>query len=185
MERRDHTTFCEWLSLEVDGELTDSEARELNAHVAECAECRHEREQLQALSRAFADARLDVRPDFRERVMTALPAAGWEARAARGWAVPAALAAALAICAMLFLGHGPDGSASAAGVAVVGMLSAALTAGAGLLNASWKGVGMVVQVGLASRLSLIVFGVLVASLNLLLISLIRRRHPAAAGSRSR
>jgi hypothetical protein len=60
------------------------------------------------------------------------------------------------------------------------MFQAALLAGAGLLAASWKGVGLVFQDVISSPVSLGAFGFLVLCLNLLLISMIRRRRPAGA-----
>jgi hypothetical protein len=58
------------------------------------------------------------------------------------------------------------------------MLQATLQAGAGLLAASWKGAGLVFAETLSSPMSLGVFAFLVICLNLLLISLVRRRRPA-------
>jgi anti-sigma factor RsiW len=189
MESRDHTTFSEWLSQEADGSLAPAEAAELATHLEHCAECQQERAQFAALERLFADTHVTVRRDFGARVMASLPPAGWESRHARGWAIPALLVAALGVLASFLLGHGPVGASSAA-VAVAEMLGAALTAGAGLLHASWKGIGMVVQQGLNSWLNLTVFGILVLSLNFLLVSLVRRRSAstatvAARGNRAR
>jgi predicted anti-sigma-YlaC factor YlaD len=184
MDRRDHTTLREWLDLEADGSLEEWQRAELDEHVAACAECRREREGMAALERLLRGSRLPVGSDFQARVMGELPAAGWEGRHPRTWSLPAAVAVALGVIAALLLGQGSAslGTASSALSAVAGMLGAAVTAGAGLLNASWKGLGLVFQEGLASRTALIAFGVLVLSVNLLLISLVRRK---AADDRSR
>jgi hypothetical protein len=184
MDRRDHTTYREWLDLEADGCLEEWQRSELDQHAAGCAECRREREQLAALATLLRGSRLPAAAGFQARVMAALPAAGWEGRHPRTWGLPAALVVALGVFAALVLGQGSAalGTASSALAAVAGMLGAAVTAGAGLLNASWKGLGLVIQEGLASRTAMIVFGVLVLSVNLLLISLVRRR---AADERSR
>jgi hypothetical protein len=64
------------------------------------------------------------------------------------------------------------------------MLQASILAGAGLLGASWKGLGLVVDHVISSPASLGAFGFLVLCLNLLLISLIRRRRPAAVAAPS-
>jgi hypothetical protein len=63
-----------------------------------------------------------------------------------------------------------------------GMVRAAALAGAGLLGASWKGVGLIVENIISSPVSLGAFGFLVLCLNLLLISLVRRRRPSAAAA---
>jgi hypothetical protein len=60
------------------------------------------------------------------------------------------------------------------------MLRAAVQAGAGLLGASWKGIGLIIEEILASPASLGAFGFLVLCLNLLLFSLIRRRRLAGS-----
>jgi anti-sigma factor RsiW len=187
MSTRDHSTFREWLSLEADGALPVAQAAELDRHVADCGECQQERASYAALAKLLEGASLEVRPDFGARVMAALPAAGWEGRNPRAWAAPAALCLVLGVTATLLLSKGSAslGTASAALLAIAGMLNATFTAGAGLLNASWKGLGMVVQQGLASRLALGVFGFLVLCLNLLLVSLVRRRGSAASLARAR
>jgi hypothetical protein len=68
--------------------------------------------------------------------------------------------------------------------AVFGMFQATVLAGAGLLAASWKGFGLVFQEMLSSPVSLGVFGLFVLCLNLLLISMIRRKRavPVEAAS---
>jgi hypothetical protein len=68
-------------------------------------------------------------------------------------------------------------------LAVGSMLQAALLAGAGLLAASWKGIGLVFEEVISSPVSLGAFGFLVLCLNLLLVSLIRRKRPARAAAR--
>jgi hypothetical protein len=58
-----------------------------------------------------------------------------------------------------------------------------VVAGAGLLGASWKGMGLILDRLIASPASLGAFGFLVLALNLFLFSLIRRRKPAGVMAR--
>ncbi|HSF43327.1 MAG TPA: anti-sigma factor [Thermoanaerobaculia bacterium] len=186
----DHTTYREWLNLDVDGVLPDEDRVRLEEHLASCPECRHEKDELVALDGLLRSSTLAVRPDFRESVMASLPAVGWEGRAPRSWGFPAAMFILLGGIAAAFFATGPATSPGLGALsAVFGMFEAALLAGAGLLTATWKGWGMIFDELLSSPVSLGVFGLFVLCLNLLLISLIRRKRPAAAavmagGSRS-
>lgn len=177
----DHTTYREWLNLDVDGMLPDEDRPRLEEHLASCLECRREKEELVALDGLLKSSTLAVRPDFRESVMASLPAAGWEGRAPRSWGFPAAMLILLGgIAAALFTAGPATSSGLGALSAVFGMFEAALLAGSGLLAATWKGWGMIFDELLSSPVSLGVFGVFVLCLNLLLVSLIRRKRPAAA-----
>lgn len=181
MNRPDHTTYREWLNLDVDGMLPDEEQPHLEEHLAACPECRRERDEILALDGLLRASSLAVRPDFRESVMASLPAAGWEGRAPRAWGFPAAMFVLLGGIAAAFFATGPSSSSSLGALsAVAGMFEAAILAGAGLLAATWKGWGMIFDEVLSSPASLGAFGVFVLCLNLLLVSLIRRKGPAAA-----
>src|SRR3954451_588378 len=176
MSRPDHNTYREWLALDADGMLDGEERSLLDDHLASCADCRREREKSLALDALLQRSALPVRADFRDAVMSALPTAGWEARSPRAWRFTAAVIVLL-------------GALAAAGLgtlaAVGGMVQAAVVAGAGLLGASWKGIGMVVDKVIASPVSLGAFGFLVLCLNLFLVSLIRRKRPAGAAAAQR
>jgi anti-sigma factor RsiW len=182
MNRPDHSTYREWLNLDADGLLAGEERTLLNEHLASCAECRHEREELAALEGLLRSSALAVRPEFKETVMASLQPAGWEARSPRTWRFPAAVFVLLGglAAALMVAGSSPEPSVLSALLAVGSMFQAALLAGAGLLAASWKGMGLVFQKLISSPVSLGAFGFLVLSLNLLLISMIRRRRPARA-----
>lgn len=182
MNRPDHMQYEEWLHLEADGCLRPSEKALLDDHLAACAACRREREQLAALARLLRIEAVPVQREFKERVLAALPAAGWESRSPRSWWLPAALLVFLSglSAVLLHRAAAPLGSSTSALLAVLEMFEAAALAGAGLLAASWKGLGMLVAQGLSgSPLSFIAFGIFVVSLNILLISLLRRRSPRA------
>jgi anti-sigma factor RsiW len=182
MNRPDHSTYREWLNLDVDGLLGRAERTRLEQHLASCDECRREREELAALEGLLQRSAVAVRSDFRETVMASLPAAGWEARSFRAWRFPAAVFVLLGALAAALMVAGPAAAPSglSALFAVGGMLRAATLAGAGLLAASWKGIGLIVADVISSPASLGAFGFLVLCLNLLLVSLVRRRRPAVA-----
>lgn len=187
MSRPDHSTYREWLNLDADGGLDSGDRALLDEHLASCADCRRERQEILALDGLLRGSALPVRPDFRVSVMSALPTVGWQARSPRAWRFTAAVIVLLGgfAAALLIAGSAPAASGFGALAAVGGMLQASILAGAGLLGASWKGLGLVVDHVVSSPASLGVFGFLVLCLNLLLISLIRRRRPAAAAARSR
>jgi len=179
MKRPDHNTYREWLNLEVDGVLPEESRAQLTEHLAACDACRAERDELLVFADLLHKARVPVREDFRAQVLSSLPTAGWESRSPRTWAFPAAVFLLLAGIAAAVMGsRGPQGSLLSALVAVTGMLRASAVAGAGLIAASWKGLGLAFSEVLSSPVSIGVFGVFVLSLNLLLVSLLRRRRSA-------
>jgi anti-sigma factor RsiW len=184
MKRPDHNTFREWLHLDADGHLPAPQRAELERHLAACAGCRIEREGLLALEALLQKNRIPVRTGFKDTVLASLPTAGWENRHPKTWGFPAAVFLLLAGIAAALFGSahlstaGPGASAL---LAVADMLGSTMQAGAGLLAATWKGLGMAFEEVIASPVSLGVLAVLVISLNLLLISLLRRRRPVEHG----
>src|SRR5215470_10223734 len=93
MDRPDHALLHEWLNLEADGCLSADQQRRLDEHVAGCPECQRERQSFAALGK--------------------LPAAGWEGRHPRGWALPAAICLLLGGLAVVLLGQGAAGLGTA------------------------------------------------------------------------
>jgi anti-sigma factor RsiW len=182
MSRPDHSTYREWLNLDADDSLGAGERALLDEHLAGCAECRRERQEIESLDGLLRSAALPVRSDFQATVMSTLPTAGWEARSPRAWRFTALVILMLGgfAAALLIAGSAPATSGFGALAAVAGMLQASAVAGAGLLGASWMGIGLVLDKMLASPLSLGAFGFLVLCLNLFLVSLIRRRKPVGA-----
>jgi predicted anti-sigma-YlaC factor YlaD len=187
MNTPDHTLYSDLLNLEIDGLLTREQQAHLDDHLVTCADCRAERAQLVGLADLLLHSQVPVEPGFRDRVLTALPAAGWESRHPRTWALPAAACVALLGAGIAVLGAGSARMGSAYGVfaALAGMLQAALVAGIGFTTASWRWCGMFVHQLLGSPMSLVMFGVFVLSLNLLLVSLVRRRRVPVAASGER
>jgi predicted anti-sigma-YlaC factor YlaD len=191
MKRPDHNTYREWLNLDVDGLLPAHQSTELAQHLASCAECRAERDDLLALEGLLQKNRVPVRPDFKDAVLSSLPTTGWENRHPKTWSFPAAVFLLFAgIAAMLFgsaqLGTAGSGGVGGGGIAallaVAEMLGATVLAGAGLMAATWKGFGLAFEEVIASPMSLGVLAVLVVSLNLGLFTLLRRRRSAPAGA---
>jgi anti-sigma factor RsiW len=185
----DHDMMQQWLNLEMDGELLPDQKRRLEAHLESCAECRTERESLLRLRRLLEADRVEVHPDFRAQVVAALPAAGWEARTPRAWRLPAALLLGLLASAVALVSTTtsplPSGFSVLAALGVVfELFQVSVLAGAGLLAASWKGLGLAVAEVLASSVvTKVTFVVAVVGVNALLISLLRRR-PAAQRARA-
>lgn len=181
----DHSTLREWLYLEPDGELTAGQRARLQQHLAACQSCREEHRELLALEQLLAESRVAVGSDFRREVMAGLPSAGWEARSPRSWIGAAVAALLLSIGAGLLIGFGTADIQSAVPIATLsavwGLLSSSALAGAGLMAASWKGLGIAFQQVLGQSLwSMIAFGILVFFLDLLLIRFLLRRRTADA-----
>jgi anti-sigma factor RsiW len=178
MNRPDHDTFREWLHREAEGDLSPERRDRLERHLADCPECQAERRDLAHLGAVLSRGRLPVRADFRQSVLAALPATGWEARHPRTWSFPGSVALLFGVIAAALFGlrsGQPSGSPVLGAVsALAGFFRATLVAGLGLVHASWKGWGMVFGELFTSWSTLAAFGVLVICLNLLLLSLVRR-----------
>ncbi|HET9227283.1 MAG TPA: zf-HC2 domain-containing protein, partial [Thermoanaerobaculia bacterium] len=165
------------------GRLPRDERARLEDHLATCSDCSSELDELRELEGLLRQASVPVRENFRADVLAALPAAGWEARAPRTWSFPAAMFILLGVIATVVIGSGASGGEHAglgAVSAIFGMFQATVLAGSGLLGASWKGFGLVFQEMLSSPMSLAMFGIFVLCVNILLVSMIRKRRAAAA-----
>jgi predicted anti-sigma-YlaC factor YlaD len=182
----DHTTYREWLDLDLEGALPAGDGPRLAAHLTGCADCRAERQRLAVLHESLAAARVPVRAGFGDRVMASLPEAAWErptAPAAR-WAWSVGLVGLLAAAsAALFAVSGarlaPGGSLAGALGALAEMLAVAAIAGAGLLGATWTGLGMAVgELFGRSPGTLAAVALLALCLAVLTVSLLRRPRPA-------
>ena len=187
MER--HQDYHELLQMQTDGELSRLEAQRLDRHLAGCASCREEGRELRRLDGLLAAAAVRVRPGFREDVIAALPTTAWESRHPASWAAGVAL--------VLLLGGGAFALTSAAGAAaspvaeiffaVLDLFRSSLLAGAGLLDASWRGLGLALgRLFDGSLLNLVAFGVFVIGVDALFLRLLlrtRKRVREAASSR--
>lgn len=183
---QDPTQLAEWLDLDVEDALGPAERKSLVAALAADPQLAAERQRLVELRALLASGKVPVEPTFSLRVMAELPAAGWEARHPRYWAVAMAVAALLATASAVLLGIGsarlgPSLPFGAAAAAVLDLFVAGASAGAGLLGASWRGVGLMVGNLLqTSPAHLLVAAFGVGCLNLLVLQLLRRRSPVVA-----
>jgi anti-sigma factor RsiW len=167
---------------QLDGELTLEEESGLAEILAERPELTAERRAMAVLYDALDADRVVVDPGLEDRILAALPAVPpWAAPARSGWALAAVSALLLAVTASLFLLTGA-GSASPMGGVIAALADFLVTtslAGAGLLAASWQGLGMALG-ELLDGPGWIVFGAGVLALDLLLVQLLRRRRLAAS-----
>jgi hypothetical protein len=149
---------------------------------------------LERLHAGLQAARVQARPAFAATVMAALPATpAWAERRVGGYRGALAALAALAAAATLLFGLGSTrlgaaGAVLGAARAVGDFAVAATLSGAGLLAASWRGVGLALGAALDVP-ERVVFGLGVVGLNVLLFLLLRRRSrrraTAAAVARRR
>ncbi|MEO8274663.1 MAG: zf-HC2 domain-containing protein [Thermoanaerobaculia bacterium] len=173
-----------------DGEtlLTPAESSALQEHLAGCAECRSEGESLRALHESLRASIVSPREGFAREVMRALPPAPWEARALVVWRWPFALLLTLGGVAAVLLGGAaaelePHAGSLDAFLALARLLQSAALAGAGLLGASWRGLGSGLAEWIAvSKLHLAGAGVALVALNVLFLRLLRPAARASAGA---
>lgn len=66
--------FRLWADEYIEGELTAAEMRELEAHIAECEECRKELEELRALKEAIKSAEKEMPAELHSRIMSSIEA---------------------------------------------------------------------------------------------------------------
>ncbi|MDX1502412.1 MAG: zf-HC2 domain-containing protein [Thermoanaerobaculia bacterium] len=187
MSQHEHATYREWIYLEADGGLAGRDRRALLRHLERCAECNVERRQARRVHRLLEEARVEPRPGFSRQVMTRLTPAGWEARHPRSWVAAAVLFLLLAggaVAATLLDGPRPGPSLLTPLAAVADLLQSAALAGAGLLAASWSGLGGAVREALGGApLPLAVFGLLILGLDVLFLRLLLRVRRRAAERR--
>ncbi|TNF74750.1 MAG: hypothetical protein EP299_06890 [Acidobacteria bacterium] len=190
MKRLDHDSYREWLHLECDGELPSADRSLLRQHLDSCAECRAESQELVALDNLLKESHIPVHRSFHDDVMSALPSAGWESSHPRSWAAALIVAVLLGGVGAALLGTSaarlePTAPFIAALVAIVDLFRSTALAGAGLLTASWKGLGLAVQELLAGSVwNILAVGLLVLGLDYLLLRLlVRHNQPAESASR--
>ncbi|MFQ5526906.1 MAG: zf-HC2 domain-containing protein [Thermoanaerobaculia bacterium] len=177
MPRRDtrpHLDYQELLFLEPDGELTRPERRQLDEHVARCGECAATRREVASLGSMLENARIEPDPDLARRVLENLPPADWEMRRPANWrgAAAAFIGLVIASYALTFQGQ-PMGEALSwieTLSAIAGLFGSAVLAGAGLLSASWAGVGLALgEVLSRSPVGFVVFGLFVLGVDALFL----------------
>jgi anti-sigma factor RsiW len=143
----DHTETQLELEALVRGELDAERRAALDRHLRDCAECRQDLAREQKLARAFAAARVAVAPGFAARVLASLPQPRWATRrrpTAWLWPIAALLVFGVGVIGFAAGGEsfGPVGSILRS---TGDFLAATTLAGAGLMGATWKGVGIAVR----------------------------------------
>ncbi|MBZ0114314.1 MAG: hypothetical protein K8J08_17765 [Thermoanaerobaculia bacterium] len=191
MENKDRD-YRRLLDLESDGALETTDGPALRAALETSSELREERRQLVQLNELLSASRITPRSGFVDEVMARLPASpGWSTApvpAARRWRFPVAALVMLAVVGAFLMSLDPGGLQAAASVgglmaSIGSLLTSTLMAGAGLLGASWRGVGM----ALGEALTLpqqVAFGAAVLALNILLFRLVRRGRRERATERT-
>ncbi len=183
-DRSDGMASCahaELIDAWVDGAVSEAERRSAEQHMAECPACRDEARDLSALHELLAAERLSPEP---LAVDVHAPLRGGRRRAAVAAAALVALfGGALALLATLAPVAGSAASAAATLFdfgATLGML------GAGLLDASWRGLNVAMSSALEPATpTLLVGAAAVVGLAGLLFSLLRRGSKASVRQDSR
>ncbi len=189
MKQPDHDFYRELVYLEPDGLLGAGERARLRRHLATCQECEALRGDLAEMAQLLESSRIEVEPDLVRRVLASLPPAGWEVRRPASWGVAAMLLALLGgtSVAVAALGGGLSAASPLAGtfLAVFDMLRSTALIGAGLLGASWQGVGMAIQDAVGgSPMSLTAFGIVVLGLDVLFLRFLIRASRSHAAARA-
>jgi len=189
MDTIEQTGPAGWLDLEADGMLGSAGTTQLQEHFAQ-AEL-GSAEDLQALKaekalwaqlhQALKQDRAQVRDSFQGEVMSAVDMALWQKAEAGAWRLPFAMMLVLALGAAWTLGGvSAENPVIGAGSVLADFVQSTFLAGAGVTVASWRGVGMGLEELLASSgLNWAALTMLVVCINMLFVSLLRRR-PALA-----
>ncbi len=183
--KTDSATWKSWVDLDLEGELRAEDKARLDELAAAEPRVQAERRALESLHQMIEDDRIEVQPGFTARVMAALPRAWWERqRSSAGlpvWALPLAMMLVLALGGALLLGGAEEtGRFAGVGLALLDFLQVTFLAGAGMLFATWRGVGFGLEQLIAdSGMNLLAMVAAVVFLNLLLLSLLRRRPRVA------
>lgn len=174
--------ILERLDTWLDGGCHEPEASQLRADLAQSEELAAQERALRNLFAHLESSRLDVPPDFADRVMAALP----RRRPLVSWGVAAAVLVAFGLGGLALLETSGLGGGSLGLFSAIGdFVATSLVAGAGLIGATWSGVGTAVREWLGpSPVNWVIAAAVLLSLGLLLVSLVRRRVPAVQRSRS-
>ncbi len=173
---------AELIDAYVDGATTALERQQAERHLAECAECREEARSLSALNELLASERRAPAPFA---VHLDMPARAPKRRTAI--AAAAAMAALVGATAAVLAGSIPASASAASAVATLFDFVATIgLLGAGLLDASWRGVGAALSSAFGSGASGLVVGLVLAlGLTGLLCSLFKPGGRATARQRPR
>lgn len=178
MTTMDREMLTELLDLDVDAGLSELEKARLEVGLAAHGDLVSERRRLEALHSLMRESAIPVRPDFRGQVMAQLPSPAWQPSSVPVWALPLAmlLLAGVAGAFVLSFASPSAGPIAGTGLALFDFFQVTALAGAGLIAASWRGLGLGLEELIASSgMSLVALVVFVACLNLLFFSMLRRR----------
>lgn len=171
-----------WMDARAEGNLDDGEKAHLEAFLAaadpgQIAEAEAEAIMWERLHTALREDRTEVRPGFQDDVMASVDPSLWEKTPAGAWKLPLAMMLCLALAAVWTLsGVASDHPIVGTGSVLADFAQSTFLAGAGVTVAAWRGVGMGLEEMLAgSSFSWVAMAVLVLSVNLLFVSLLRRR----------
>ena len=182
----DNATWKQWVDLDLEGQLEAVEQTRLDEVLEADEAARAERRTLGSLHRMMDEDRISVRDGFTAQVMEALPRAWWERGAAPAglprFALPLAMMLIAALGAAILIGGSEEaGRFTGIGVALFDFVQMTVLAGAGMLFATWRGVGFGLQEMIGtSNAGLAAFVLMAVCLNLLLFSMLRRRPRPAA-----
>lgn len=186
-----------WMDARAEGCLDDGDTARLNAYLAaadprQAAEAEADAVMWERLHTALREDRTEVRPSFQAEVMAAVDPSLWEKTPAGAWKLPLAMMLCLALAAVWTLGGvASDHPIVGTGSVLADFVQSTFLAGAGVTVAAWRGVGMGLEEMLAgSGLSWVAMTMLVLAVNMLFVSLLRRRSravhiPAGRGDVSR
>lgn len=174
-------SHAELIDAYVDGAVAGPEREQAERHLAECGECRKEARALAALSELLDAERLAP-----ERLEVTVHAPS-RSRRRRALAVAAALVGLFGGSLAVVAGLAPQvESATSAVAALFDFTVTVALVGAGLLEASWRGVSGAVASVLQPAAPGLVFGaLLVGGLTALLFSLLRRGSRPTVRERQR
>lgn len=139
----DHLEISERLESYAKAELASAEAAEVARHLEGCESCRRARDRARPAERPCGPANRGpcrIRAERRRPACRRLPGVANPA----AWAWPAAAMAAFAAAA-LWLSIGSTSPISGLVSTLGDLLATSLLAGAGLLGATWRGVGLAVR----------------------------------------
>ena len=143
----DHLEISERLEAFVKAELPTAEAATVSGHLAGCASCRADLEIERRLLASLDGQAIAVRPDFATSVLSSISRlpAPWQASpiaASRSrWAWPLAAAALFAL-ALGLVGAGSESPLAGTVGTLFDLAAHGVLAGAGLIGASWQGLGI-------------------------------------------
>ena len=186
-DRSDGMASCahaELIDAWVDGAVSEAERRSAEQHMAECPACRDEARDLSALHELLAAERLSPEPLAIDlHAPRARLRAGRRRAAVAAAALVALFGGALALLATL----APAAGSAASAVATLFDFGATLgMLGAGLLDASWRGLNVAMSSALEPATpTLLVGAAAVVGLAGLLFSLLRRGSKASVRQDSR